>query len=121
MDKHKVFHGFLGGFQAEKGGSDTGNAKVVRFISAVRELSPMMTTICTQGSCYPFYELLKTVFPAAVPYYNDKAHVVTKIGDRFYDITGEVKPKNAVAMSRTEKKVQSQFVSDLRFTGVRKS
>jgi len=37
------------------------------------------------------YELLKRVFDEAVPYY-DRLHVITRIGDRFYDITGEVEP-----------------------------
>ncbi len=44
----------------------------------------------TNGECYAFYNILKAAFPEAEAYY-DSNHVITKIGDKFYDITGEVK------------------------------
>lgn len=40
------------------------------------------------GGCLKFHYLLKYVFPDAEGWYNSN-HVVTKIGDRFFDIDGE--------------------------------
>ncbi|MEM9990626.1 MAG: hypothetical protein AAF738_02615 [Bacteroidota bacterium] len=50
-----------------------------------------MPNIFSFGSCWNFYELLKLVFPKSVAYY-DCNHIITRIGDRYYDITGEVAP-----------------------------
>lgn len=44
------------------------------------------------GGCYNLFVILRTVFPEAVPYY-DKDHIITRIGNRYYDITGQVKKK----------------------------
>lgn len=41
------------------------------------------------GQCYQFFKLMKTVFPTAEAW-SDCDHVITKIGNQFYDITGEV-------------------------------
>ena len=43
---------------------------------------------------YRFHLLLRSIFPDAVPYMNSsRDHVVSKIGDRFYDIRGRVPVK----------------------------
>lgn len=117
---HKIFRGVGEGFKTENRGTNTGDAKVIQFITAARELSPLMTTICLEGSCYPFHVLLKTVFPAARPYYNNEMHVVSLIGDRYYDITGEVHPKRPVLMTEADKKTQSKFVADLMIRGIKR-
>lgn len=49
----------------------------------------MMPNIFLFGSCFNLYLILKQVYPEAIPYY-DVNHVITKIGDRCYDIAGEV-------------------------------
>ena len=64
--------------------------RVERFISKVRDSFIGSQQVYTEGSCYHFYLILKEVFPKAKPYY-DEDHIVTKIGDRFYDITGEIR------------------------------
>lgn len=40
------------------------------------------------GGCYKFHLILKHIFNGE-GYYNSD-HVITKIGDHFYDVTGEV-------------------------------
>jgi hypothetical protein len=64
--------------------------EVERFISVVRDSFIGSQQVYTEGSCYHFYLILKEVFPTAEPYF-DKDHVITKIDDKFYDITGEVR------------------------------
>lgn len=64
--------------------------EVLDIISLIRESSPeLQTRIFTEGACYQFYLILKKLFPRAVPFY-DGNHVVTYIGGKCYDITGEV-------------------------------
>lgn len=48
-----------------------------------------MVNIFTKGSCLNFYLILRTVYPNAIPWYNQD-HIVTEIDGRFYDITGSV-------------------------------
>lgn len=64
-------------------------ANVERFISVVSDSFIGSQQVYTEGSCYHFYLILKEVFPDAEPYY-DEDHIITKINDKFYDITGEV-------------------------------
>lgn len=66
--------------------------RILKFIKSVREsiAGAGAVYIYTHGSCYQFHLMLKSVLPEAIPYYNSN-HVITRIGERFYDITGEVK------------------------------
>ena len=59
------------------------------FISILRESHPPQVEIFTRGACLRMHLLLKQAYPEAEPFY-DISHVVTKIGDRFYDINGDV-------------------------------
>ena len=36
-----------------------------------------------------FFVILKSIFPNSVAYYNSD-HIITKIDDKYYDITGQV-------------------------------
>ena len=63
--------------------------EIEKFIQLVRDSFIESQQVYTEGSCYHFYLILKQVFPEAKAYY-DADHIITKIGDRFYDITGEV-------------------------------
>jgi len=48
--------------------------------------------IYLNGGCYQFYKFLRVIYPDAEPYFiQTKDHIVTKIGNSYYDITGEVK------------------------------
>jgi hypothetical protein len=60
------------------------------FISTIRDSFIGSQQVYTEGSCYHFYLILKSVFPNAEPYY-DLDHIITKINDKYYDITGEVR------------------------------
>ena len=62
---------------------------VEKVISAIRDSFIGSQQVYTEGSCYHFYLILKSIFPEAEAWYNSY-HVITKIGDKFYDITGEV-------------------------------
>ena len=64
--------------------------KVESFIAKIRDSFIGSQQVYTEGSCYHFYLILKEVFSEAECYF-DEDHVVTKIGDKFYDITGEVR------------------------------
>lgn len=61
---------------------------VLDFITTIRESFDESTKVYIHGGCYHFYKILKCVFPSAVAYY-DMDHIITKIGDKYYDINGE--------------------------------
>jgi hypothetical protein len=63
--------------------------KVLESITTIRESFVGSEIVFKSGSCYRFYEILKLIHPVT-PYYED-GHVVCKLNDHFYDITGEVK------------------------------
>lgn len=64
--------------------------EVLEFIGLIRDSAPrVQTQIFSAGGCYQFYLILKRVFPEAVPY-SDLNHVVSRIGERYYDINGDV-------------------------------
>lgn len=65
--------------------------EILTFIARIRQSHPRMVDIFTKGSCFYFYLILKHVYPEAI-YYDDFNHVITRIDDKFYDITGEVSP-----------------------------
>lgn len=67
------------------------------FIKTIRNSFVGSVQVYTQGSCYQFFRILKSVFPQAEAYY-DSDHVITKIDDKFYDITGEVQCQNHLIM-----------------------
>ena len=64
--------------------------QVEKVIAAIRDSFIGSQQVYTEGSCYHFYLILKTIFSDAEPYF-DQDHIVTKIDDRYYDITGEVR------------------------------
>lgn len=64
--------------------------EVLSFIELIRESCPeIQTFIFTHGACYQFHLILKSKFPEAIPYYNED-HVISKIGNSYFDIMGEV-------------------------------
>lgn len=67
--------------------------KVIQIITHIREKTGHdpddVIAFYTRGGCYQFYRILLSYFPEAEAYY-DQDHVITKIGERFFDITGEV-------------------------------
>lgn len=71
--------------------------KILEFIAAIRDSFVGSQQVYTNGSCYHFYLILKQVFPQALPYY-DNDHIITKIDDKFYDITGEIANKTQASL-----------------------
>lgn len=68
---------------------------VLRFVKSVRDSFDGAVIVYTHGSCYQFHLILKEVFPSAKPYSNHN-HVISKIGRKYYDITGLVDPKGYI-------------------------
>jgi hypothetical protein len=54
-----------------------------------------MVDIYTKGSCMNLFVILRHIYPEAKPYY-DGDHIITKIGRKYYDITGEVPPGKSI-------------------------
>jgi len=65
--------------------------RVLYFIASIRKRTGI--TYYLNGHCYDFYFKLLGKFANAICYY-DNDHVITKIGDKYYDITGEVERTN---------------------------
>lgn len=64
---------------------------ILNVIATIRDSHPEMVNIFKYGSCMNFHLILRSVFPEAEPYFNID-HVITRIGNRYYDITGSVNP-----------------------------
>lgn len=64
--------------------------KILNTISFIRESHSEMTNIFIKGSCLNFFCILHSIYPEAECYFNID-HVITKIGGKYYDVTGEVK------------------------------
>ncbi len=73
--------------------------KVLSFIRTVRNSFIGADKVYKNGSCYQFYKILKTVFPEAKAYYNVD-HCITKISNKYYDITGEVEYTNHLLVDK---------------------
>ncbi len=65
--------------------------RVLYFLSSVRKRTGVSYYL--NGACYELYFKLLGKFQNAICYYNSD-HVITKINEKFYDITGEVKKSN---------------------------
>lgn len=68
------------------------------FILLLRESFEGSEYVYTHGSCYPLHRMLALLFPGAIPFYAN-GHIITLIGGKFYDITGEVDGKGYVPHS----------------------
>lgn len=64
---------------------------IIKFLTELRESADEIYAIYLNGSCYRLYKMLHAICESAEPYWSDRDnHCVTKIGNRFYDIGGEV-------------------------------
>lgn len=71
--------------------------ELMAFITAIRDSHPDMVRLYTQGQCYNFALIIKTIRPQAVIHYSHReGHVYTEVGGRLYDIQG-VKPYPAAS------------------------
>ena len=63
---------------------------ILKTIDTIRNSVDGASEIYTRGSCYHFYVVLDNLFNA-IPYYSlDHDHIISLIGDCFYDINGTV-------------------------------
>ena len=62
----------------------------LKSVESLRESYPGAEKMFMEGGCYRLYHILKAIFPMARAYY-DSNHIITRIDDSYYDITGEVK------------------------------
>lgn len=63
-----------------------------KIIEAIRNSFIGASQVYTNGSCVMFYFVLKSIFPKAMPYWSkEQKHMITKIGNKYYDINGIVK------------------------------
>jgi hypothetical protein len=69
--------------------------ELLGLITAIRVSHHDMARLYSQGQCYNFALIIKSVRPKAVIHYAyAEGHVYTEVGGRLYDING-VKPKPA--------------------------
>lgn len=66
--------------------------KILSLIKEISNSNPVMQDIFLRGSCLNFHFILKEVFADAKAYFNID-HVISKIDERYYDITGEISAK----------------------------
>lgn len=68
--------------------------EVEEFIKRFNGFGLQVKDCFTNRNCYYFYIILKSRYPQAIPYYDkEKSHIVTKIGNNFYDINGRLSQK----------------------------
>lgn len=84
----------------------TKHLRILNIIYNLKMSHPTMIDIFTKGSCVNFFFILRSIFPEAEAYY-DGEHVITKIDDYYYDITGKVLPKQHIPLRN--KKAVSQM------------
>lgn len=81
---------------------------ILHFIQVIRNSFIGAEFCYLNGSCYRFYLILKEVFTDAQAYY-DCDHVITRIGDKYYDITGSVERKNHLPVEDHDKLKKLKF------------
>lgn len=81
----------------------TKHRQILNLISLIRESHPEMVNIFTKGSCLNLFLILHSIYPDSIPLFNID-HVVTKINDKCYDITGCISCKGYLSFSQFYKK-----------------
>lgn len=81
----------------------TPEERVAEGLEANDSYQPVFVDIFTRGACGNFADALALAFDGQAMITPDKAHVVTKIDGRLYDITGDVTTKypNVTAIIRS--------------------
>ena len=67
--------------------------EILDFIASIRTSFPCAQIVYTFGACYGFHKILVHQYPESTAYFDDEKrnHIVTKIGNNFFDICGLVK------------------------------
>lgn len=69
--------------------NDSKSLRILRLISELRGSHPNMEYLFLNGACMNLFYILRTIYQEAEPWYN-MSHIITKIDDSFYDITGKI-------------------------------
>jgi len=88
--------------------------RVLYFITSIRKRLGENWSHYLKGGCYDLYFKLLGKFPNAQAYY-DSNHIITKIEDKYYDITGKVKKGNHLPVDGeyyTHEQLEKEFNSD---------
>lgn len=80
--------------------------QVMHFLAELRAAVPDAVRLFTTGRCFRLYLILRAAWPDAEPWY-DSNHVITRIGDRWYDITADVPGDKHLPMA-TEPRWQTE-------------
>lgn len=83
------------------------------FIEVIRSSNPYSKQIYLKGNCYSFFKILQSKYPEAEAYY-DGDHVITKIEDTYYDITGKVVKVNHLRMTQSEQDKAEDWSKDFK-------
>lgn len=81
----------------------TKHQRILNIISNIRNSHSEMVNIFSYGSCMNFFVILKSIFPEAVAYDNIH-HVITRIDDKYYDITGQVMRTTHIEFTKIQNK-----------------
>ena len=74
------------------------SAKMLRFISCIRNSHPDIERLYTQGQCFNFATILRTMFPGGEYWYSDiEGHMYYFYESAWYDIRGRhlLQPKGS--------------------------
>jgi len=64
-------------------------------VNSLRKTDRYIQSIFMQGGCYQFHLFLKNIFTDAIPFiHKNKDHIVSKIGNKLFDITGIIENEN---------------------------
>jgi hypothetical protein len=85
---------------------------ILGIITSIRESHPDLTLLYTEGQCWNFYKILKSIFGDVVAAWYDpvEGHMYSKIGDAWYDIRGQ--HKTVAETCRPYSEVQSSDHAD---------
>ncbi len=79
--------------------SQTSVSSCLLLVNSLRETDNYIEAIFTQGGCYKFHLFLKNIFPDAKPFiHKDKDHIISKIGNEYFDIKGIAKNENEYSL-----------------------
>lgn len=91
--------------------------QILNLIAEIRNSHSKMEEIFLNGSCLNFHMILRSVYPESEPYFNIN-HIITKIDDKFYDITGIVNPEGYIPYNdyyspeRTRRSFKQMYFSE---------
>ena len=84
---------------------------ILNFLKELKYSYHLNEKIYTEGSCFRLYKIISAIFNNAEPFYSSiDGHWVTRVGDKYYDINGEIS-KQYVEDKRYEKEISEIILS----------